>query len=98
MRRCVPHGQLVRWDTATECVMSRIAYEQSGQQLEPPCEFKEVPVLIVEEDGDWRINFNHQRGEKNILHGEWMDGFVAGEFALIPVPGTITPTPGLLSQ
>lgn len=57
-----------------------------------------LPVLVIEEDGDFRVDYLGERGEKNILlSGDWVDGFLAGQFYLVAVPGTITPAPGLFS-
>jgi hypothetical protein len=47
------------------------------------------PVLVLDEDGDFRIDYKGKTGEKNLLWGEWTETIVWGQFYLVPVPGTI---------
>jgi hypothetical protein len=49
----------------------------------------EHPILVMDEDGDFRVDWKGERGEKNILHGPWCETIISGQFYLVPVPGTI---------
>lgn len=51
--------------------------------------FANQPILVLEEDGDFRVDYKGKTGEKNILWGEWAETIESGSFYLVPVPGTI---------
>lgn len=44
------------------------------------------PVLVLDEDGEWRIDVKGEQGEKNVMN---LPGVLAGRFYLVPVPGTL---------
>lgn len=51
--------------------------------------YKNLPILVLEEDGDFHVDWKGKPGEKNILWGEWAETIESGEFYLVPVPETI---------
>ena len=47
------------------------------------------PILVIEEDGDFRVDWKGVRGEKNVLFGPWTEKLISGQFYLVPVEKTI---------
>lgn len=49
----------------------------------------DMPILTIEEDGEFYVTWKGERFQKNILLEFLGEEFVSGQFYLVAVPGTI---------